>query len=36
MAEKVNAPITLVAFSSVVLLMAIVTFFTHPEMRKLN
>jgi len=36
MAEKVNAPVTLVAFSSVVLLMAAVTFFTHPELRKLS
>jgi predicted MFS family arabinose efflux permease len=36
MAEKVNAPITLVVFSSIVLLMAVVTFFTHPELRKLS
>jgi len=36
MAEKINAPVTLVAFSSIVLVMAVVTFFTHPELRKLS
>jgi MFS family permease len=36
MADKYTEPVTLAIFSGIVLLMAVFTYFTQPEMRKLN